>query len=147
MSCLQLSITFFILHRLTPNDPKSFQNDIGQCTVSSFFFLYSCYRDHYIQISYLNILCFLVSLILGWVWWPLRKTNLKPLFSSLRILGISGNPPVPDLFDNISGLLGRSLLQLPWWMYFTPLMQLLKKNQSVLKTSSILKKSESSSEF
>ena len=37
----------------------------------------------------------------------------KTTFSSLRILGISGNPPVPDLFDNISGLLGRSLLQLP----------------------------------
>ena len=61
-------------------------------------------------------------------------------FSSLRILGISGNPPVPDLFDNISGLLGRSLLQLPWWMYFTPFMQLLKKNQTVLKTSSNFKK-------
>ena len=83
MSCLQLSITFFILHRLTPNDPKSFQNDIGQCTVSSFFFLYSCYRDHYIQISYLNILCFLVSLLFALI--NVVLTQTKPLFLALYV--------------------------------------------------------------
>ena len=76
-----------------------------------------------------------------WFWLGTFEGSIsKYFFSSLRILGISGNPPVPDLFDNISGLLGRSLLQLPWWMYFTPFMQLLKKNQTVLKTSSIFKK-------
>ena len=65
------------------------------------------------------------SLFLGKSQMPLRNV-LYTIFSSLRILGISGNTPVPDLFDNISGLLGRFMLQLPWWMYFTPPLQLLK---------------------